>query len=207
MKKVSVMKKLKQILCALIFMRIHFNCIISGVPMLLKNNYKYFIPLLFSAFFICSCDYEPGASSYLQMSIHNIDDVDSDVIIKNPISVSDGEDNNSQYIALENVTCSLRNDEISKGEILAYAESDSIGDVWFCFCTNQEKCKKNDAMYYLSDEDLVLEIEAEQTGATKFYIIVNDPELPGYDEKYETIRRTAARDIYNTADVVYLGKK
>jgi len=175
--------------------------------MLLKNNYKYFIPLLFSAFFICSCDYEPGASSYLNISIYDIDDVESELIKKNPVSVSNGEDNNSKYVALENVVCSLRNDEISKGAILAYAESDSIGDVWFCFCTNQEKCKEYNAMYYLSDEDLGLEVEAEQAGTTNFYIIINDPELPGYDEKYETIRRTAARDIYNTADVVYLGKK
>ena len=175
--------------------------------MLLKNNYKYFIPLLFSAFFICSCDYEPGASSYLNISIYDIDDVESELIKKNPVSVSNGEDNNSKYVALENVVCSLRNDEVSKGAVLAYAESDSIGDVWFCFCTNQEKCKEYNAMYYLSDEDLGLEVEAEQAGTTNFYIIINDPELPGYDEKYETVIRSAARDIYNTTDVVYLGKK
>ena len=174
--------------------------------MLLKNNLRHFLLILFVLFSFCSCTgggtYEAGECIYLCVSVYNKDDVESDIIQTNRIKL-----NGTEYISLKNVACSLRNDSVSKGEILAYGKTDSSGDITFCFSTNQEKCIKFSSMYYLSDAELEDELEAQQAGTSNFYIIINDPELSGYDEKYETVRRPATRDINNTTDIVSLGKK
>lgn len=176
--------------------------------MLKKNNFFVFFVILFTAFFY-SCDTYELPSCYVGLTLYNKDNVTSDIIKIHQIEINNikyKDENKKETVeTLENVACSLRNSNILNGDIIAFTKSGFDGNVTFCFSENQKKSKKHDAMYYLPD--IAEEIDAETNGTSKFYIIINDPDLDGYDENYETIIQTCATpNIYNNL-IIKLGKK
>lgn len=103
------------------------------------------------------------------------------------------------------MACSVRNDDISN-DWLACTKSASDGKVSFCFSEDKEKAQKYSTMYYL--ENLEEEIDAESDGTSKFYIVINNPKLEGYDENFKTIIQTCATsDIYGNKLFITLEKE
>ncbi len=84
---------------------------------------------------------------------------------------------------------------------MRWAYSNDDGRVSFGFVDNKEAESKYDTYYYLPDFGEQADKACE--GTLEFYIVINDPELPGYDDKYATLRQDCkCSDIY----LVYLGK-
>lgn len=175
---------------------------------MLKRNRVVFIPVIFVVFLIFnSCCNEPrGASFTVSCELRNKDNIQSDKIKIHTFEVEllDSKTGETTEIieALENVPCSLRSESISGGEILAYGNSRDDGEVSFGLLENKKEVKDK-ACYYLPD----FEEQSIKSGEGKldFYIIINDPELPDYDDKYETIHLPCPYGAKR--DIVYLGKK
>ena len=164
------------------------------------------VTILVSSIVLFSCDgggvYQKGRGFGVGIYLYDKDNIDSDIIKIRTIELTHVTPSETVRV-LEGVSCSLRNDEIAKDEILARTKSSCYGHVVLGFSNNEEMAKKYTSIYYL--EDLESEIEVQREGTSKFYIIINVPELDGYDEKYETVRQNCSSPdnfIY-----VKLGKK
>lgn len=151
--------------------------------MLKKNNLLIAIIIMLTSL-IVSCDtYVEGSIYSVTFELRNKDNIESNII--KVTHVNRVYNNvNEEVEFLVNVACSLRNDSINENAILAIRFSNNDGEVSFGF-TDNEKRKKGRKDCYLV-KDLASEHEAKNNGTSKFYIVVNDPELPGYDELYET---------------------
>lgn len=169
---------------------------------------KKIVMVLVAAVSFFSCDMNEKPSCYVGVTLYNKDNIESQIVKINTIektTVLEGETTNSTVQVLENVVCSLRNDTIAKDEVLACTKSDSEGKVSFCFSEDSVKAEKDSAMYYLPDT--AAEVESQTNGTSSFYIIINDPELDGYDSQYKTVRQTCATpDIYNDKINIELGR-
>ena len=148
-----------------------------------------------------------SGSYRLSISYNNDNNIESDKIQIHECEMhySDFESKSEEVEnikTLENVACSLRSDSISDGDILAYTKSRDDGEVWFGLLENKKEVK-NKACYYLPD----FEEQSIKSGEGKldFYIIINDPELPDYDDKYETVRLPCPYGAKR--EIVHLGKK
>lgn len=176
---------------------------------MLKKNKSITILSFFLVLLFFSCDTREKPSCFVGITLCNKDNIESEIVKINTVEkilISEGESTKSTVQVLENVVCSLRNDTISKGEILAYTKSNSDGKVSFCFSEDRNNSEKNCAMYYLLDT--AAEVDAQTNGTSKFYIVINDSELDGYDEKYQTLRQTCATsDIYNDKITIALCKR
>ena len=186
--------------------KVHLKYIIFGVPMLKRNNLICLTFLLLSFVVFNSCCNEPkGASFSIGCTLYNRDNITSDKVKINEIEMHWLDSETGETIeniqTLENVPCSLRNDSISDGEILAYRKSRDDGTVSFSFL-QKEKEVKNSACYYLADFEQ--QAIRSSNGTLDFYIVINDPELSGYDDKYETVRLACPYGAKR--EIVYLGK-
>lgn len=150
--------------------------------MLKKNNFIIIAITILITFCFVSCDtYVEEQGFGVAFYLMNKDNINSDIIkihrYENLIDTNQTE----TIEALEKVVCSLRNDSIDGGKILLKEISKEDGRISFGF-SNNKNSKWN--TFYI--EDLAKEIEAINNGTSKFYIVVNDPDLSGYDELYET---------------------
>ncbi len=185
---------------------------------MLKKN-KIIITLLAGIFLVLSyvsCGgggaYVEGGTSYFAPYFLDKDNIDSDKIkvveaTSNEIENVNGEIKNNVVTrrGLEGVACSLRSSEVEGGsKILAYGESQNCGEFCIAFMDSKKRAGKyNDAYYIESHEKLY---EDKKAGKSPFYLIINDPELGGYDEKYETITLTYNDYDSDNPHYVQLGK-
>ncbi len=194
-------------------MKVHLNFNISGVHMLKKN--KIIITLFASIFVILlyiSCGggggaYVEGGTSYFAPYFLDQDNIESDkikVVEDTWQALSKTEDKLVTRRGLDGVACSLRSSEVEAGsKILAYAKSQDCGEFCIAFMDSKKRAEKyNDAYYIESHEKLY---EDKKAGKSPFYLIINDPELDGYDEKYETITLSYNDYDSNKPYYVYLG--
>jgi hypothetical protein len=150
--------------------------------MLKKNKILLITVFVLIAILFVSCDtYVEGSIFFDSFELVNDESIESNVIKINHVNRT----LNGKYEEVDflvNVACSLRNDSIEDGKILATRLSNNDGCVSFGFTDNEKRKRENGHLL----KDIGTEIDAQQNGTSKFYIIVNDPELPGYDELYET---------------------
>ena len=178
--------------------------------MLKRNKILYLGLLIFVAGIFESCEYQEHGGNFgigCILLYDNDNNIESDKIQIHECEMhySDFESKSEEVEnikTLENVACSLRSDSISDGDILASTKSRDDGHVVFCLVEFERMLKWN--------EDYLLQNFSEQKkryedGKIVFYIIINDPDLEGYDDKYETLTLSCPYD----ADYkkIYLGKK
>lgn len=151
--------------------------------------------------------YQPGKTIGIGLTICAKETVESEIVkavdVTEALTSEDGT-TQKKYKGLIGVSCSLRNDSINDGKILAYTKSSELGVVSFTFCDDEASCADN-AVYYLPN--LETELSAQTNGTSKFYIVINDPDMSGYEPKYETLTQSCATpDIYNESIYLELGK-
>lgn len=171
--------------------------------MLRKNNFIVILSVLLCAIGFSSCCNEPASpSAFYAVEIlpKEGESVQSDII-----KVADNMTlNDESWIFLYNVSCSLRNDE-NKEEILAT----NVTDTWypeatFCFTVKNSKTNTAKNTIYFDDEaKFEEECYARENDTSKYFIIINDPDLAGYDSNYETVKQYCYESLANTP--IYLG--
>ena len=178
-----------------------------GVHMLKKNNFILDLIIITLTFISFSCIYQPGKTISMGLTICAKETVESEIVKVTDVTkefITEEETTQKKYKGLSGVSCSLRNDNINDGKILAYTKSDSEGVVVFTFCDDESSCTNN-AVYYLPDLDT--ELSAQTNGTSEFYIVINDTEMSGYEPKYDTLKQTCATpDIYNESIYLELEK-
>lgn len=173
--------------------------------MLRRNKFVILFTSLFSALILSSCI---GGGVYVEpdefiygVTILNKDNVNSDNIKIG--ETTKGEEKNSY---LYNVVCSLRNNDAPK-KIVVQAVSDlyTEGGISFVFSKAREENGKynHEAWIYFENEDeYYAERDAQENNTSKYFITINDPDLDGYDPKYETVKHYCHDNLETT---IYLG--
>lgn len=173
--------------------------------MLRKNKVAVVFLTLFSVLILSSCIgggvYVDYSSFSYTIEILNKDDIQSDKIKIERNTIL----NNRPYVYLYNVACSLRND-VEPSKIIASEITTKLynGEVGFCFTTNK-KNSESCGVYFDDETKYAEECDAQTNNTSKYYIVINDPDLDGYDSNYETVKRYCHESLANTP--VYLGAK
>ncbi len=178
--------------------------------MLKRNKIAIGLTFVLTVLLFTACGYEEGEASYFAPYFLDKDNIDSDKIkvvevIRHELVNGESEERIVTRRGLEGVACSLRSFEVEDGsKILAYAKSYYCGIFSIAFSSNKKDAEKYSGTYYW--EDFTKLYEDKKAGKSPFYLIINDPELGGYDEKYET--RTLTYNDYDSDNPHYvqLGK-
>lgn len=170
--------------------------------MLRKNNFIIVLLVLLCVMGFSSCcsgPMPPSAFYTVEILPKEGDFVQSEII-----KLSENMTKNYEpWIFLYNVSCSLRNEE-NKEEIVAT----DITDTWyteatFCFTIKNGKDNAKNAVYFDNESKHYEECYARENDTSKYFIIINDPDLDGYDPNYETVIRYCYNSLANVP--VYLG--
>lgn len=172
--------------------------------MLQKNKIIIILLVLLCAIGFSSCcsgPMPPRAFYTVEILPKEGDSVQSEIIkVSENMTLND-----EPWIFLYNVSCSLRN-EGNKEEIIAT----DITDTWyteasFCFTIKNGKDNAKNTVYFDDESKFDEECYARENDTSKYFIIINDPDLPGYDSKYETVKRYCYNSLVNVP--IYLGAK
>lgn len=185
--------------------------------MLKKDNLICLLVFLVSLLMIFSCD---GGGTYVSpdadcadfyVVLCNKDNIESDkidIVEVTECSINeDGTEWTDKYSVLVNVACSLRCEQISNGRILIDTKSNPVTSYTglVSLSVSNERPSGNGAPCYYYPE---FNAEAYYSGEADldFYIVINDPELPGYESKYETIKYPCPRVSGAAPSRIELGK-